>query len=209
MKPDLKHSRKSYGMLLELAWCALVLMSRPKPWHLSQIVKCIETKQCWFTWDVGLAELHVGPGSVDEDLHPVQSHVDVTRPWVPQLLANLEAEAGVNGGDDSVTYRTHRLALNPLDYSVAPRQVWSLTDYSFNFLKTKMKYLKLNCVLAVEKAIEGLRSAGQKWLHDIRLFWTFRKKLKPKKPQNSSEIPKKLKNRQLQLSWVGAKLKEN
>ena len=48
-------------------------------------------------------------------------------------------------------------------------------------------------------------------------FWTFRKKTQAQKKlktqekswKNSSEIPKKLRNRQLQLSWVGAKLNEN
>ena len=47
-------------------------------------------------------------------------------------------------------------------------------------------------------------------------FGHFEKKLKPKKLKtqgkswkNSSKIPKKLKNRQLQLSWAVAKLKEN
>ena len=40
-------------------------------------------------------------------------------------------------------------------------------------------------------------------------FWTFRKKLRPQKTQNSRKIPKKLKNRQLNLSWIGDKLNEN
>lgn len=41
-------------------------------------------------------EFHVTAGSVDEDLNPVQGHVDVRALRVPQLLANLEPDTRVD-----------------------------------------------------------------------------------------------------------------
>ena len=75
--------------------------------------------------------------------------------------------------------------------------------FSYHPWKTKLKKYVLNW-------------ASSKLTLYQAFFWTFRKKLKPKKTQNSRKIlknssktPKKLKNRQLQSSWVVAKLNEN
>ena len=48
--------------------------------------------------NVGLPELHVAAGPVNEDLDPVEAHVDVGTLRVPKLLTDLNPDAGVNSG---------------------------------------------------------------------------------------------------------------
>ena len=54
--------------------------------------------------DVGLSQLHVAAGSVDEDLNPVQAHVNVGALGVPQLLADLDTDARVDGRLKWITF---------------------------------------------------------------------------------------------------------